>query len=51
MEPNKFSFEHIENEVINLTYETSSSEYCFETKLDAKFDKSDHILNNQKNSL
>ena len=41
MEPSKFSSEHIENEVLTLTSETSSSEYCFETKLQAKFDKSD----------
>ena len=40
MEPNKFSSEHIENEVQTITSETSSSEHRFETKIQAKFDKS-----------
>ena len=44
MKPNKLSSEHIQNEVITLTYETSSSEYLFETKLQAKFDKSDQMF-------
>ena len=44
MEPNKLSSEYIENEVLTLTSETSSSEDCFETKLQAKFYKSDKIL-------
>ena len=43
-EPKKLSSYHIENEVINLTYETSSSGYFFETKLQAKFEKSDQIF-------
>ena len=41
MEPNKFSQELIENEVLTLTSETSSPEDCFETKLQDKFDTSD----------
>ena len=44
MEPNKFSPEYIENEVFTLTSETSYSEDCFETKIQAKFDKSDQIF-------
>ena len=39
--PNKFSSEHIENKMVTLTSETLSSEDCFKTKLQAKFDKSD----------
>ena len=38
-ESNIFSSEHIENELLTLTSETSSSEYCFDTKLQANFDK------------
>ena len=41
MEPNKFSSEHIENNIITFTYETLSSEDWFEIKLQSKFDKSD----------
>ena len=37
MEPNKLSSEHIENWVLNLTYETSSSEHRFDIKLQARF--------------
>ena len=44
MEPNTFSLERIKNEVLTLTYETSSSEDYYETKLQAKFDKSDQIF-------
>ena len=44
MELKKFSPEHIKNEVLTLTSENSSSEDHFETKLQAKFDKSDHIF-------
>ena len=44
MEPNKFSSEHIENEAFTLTSEISYSEDFFETKLQAKFDKSDQIF-------
>ena len=51
MEPSKFSSEHIENEVLTLTSETSSSEYCFETKLQAKFDKSDQIFKQTEEAL
>ena len=41
MDPNKFLSEHIENKMFTLTYETLSYEYCFETKLQSKFDISD----------
>ena len=41
MDPNNLSSEHTENKMVTLTYENLSSEYCFETKLQAKFDKSD----------
>ena len=44
MEPIKLSSEHIKNEVLTLTSKTSSSEDCFDTKLQAKFYKSDQIL-------
>ena len=43
MDPNKFSSEHIENKIFTLTYETLSYEYCFETKLQSKFDISDNF--------
>ena len=48
---NKFSSEKIRNEVLTLTSETSYSEYCFETKLRYKFDKSDQILEQLENKL
>ena len=48
MEPKKFSSEHITNEVLTLTPETSYSEDYFETILYAKFDKSDQLLNKKK---
>ena len=35
---NKLSSEHIESEVLTLTYETSSYKDRFETKIQAKFD-------------
>ena len=44
MEPNKFSPEHIKNEFITLTPETSSYEGFIETKLQANFDKSDQMF-------
>ena len=44
MEPKKFSSEHIENKMVTLTSEKLSCEDCFETKLPARFDKSDQIL-------
>ena len=40
MDPNKLSSEHIENKMVTLTSETLSYEDCFETKIQAKFDKS-----------
>ena len=42
--PKKFSSEQIENKIVTLTHETLSSEDWFETKLQAKFDKSDQIF-------
>ena len=44
MESNKFSSEYIEKWMITLTSKTLSSEDWFETKLQAKFDKSDQIF-------
>ena len=48
MGPNKLSSEHIENEVLNLTSETSSSVDCFETKIETNFDESDQIFEQQE---
>ena len=48
MEPNQFLSEHIRNEVLNLTSETLSSEDWFETKIKAKFDKSDQSFDQQE---
>ena len=39
MDPNKFSSEHLENKIVTLSYETLSSEDCFETNIQSKFDK------------
>ena len=44
MEPKHSSSEHIKNESLTLTYETSSSEDCFERKFQANLDKSDQIF-------
>ena len=44
MDPNKLSSEHIEDKIITLIYETLSSEDCFETKLQSKFDKYDQLF-------
>ena len=41
MEPNKFSLEHIKNEFLTLTSETSSHEDFIEANFQAKVDKSD----------
>ena len=41
MEPNKISSEHIESRMVTLTSEYLFTEYCFGTKLQANFDKSD----------
>ena len=41
---NKFSTKYIGNEVVPLISETPSSEDNFETKLQAKFEKSDQFL-------
>ena len=48
MEPKQFSSGHILNEVLTITSETSSSEDCFETKLQAKFDNFDNFLTTRK---
>ena len=39
-DPNKFSSEHIKNRMFTLAYEFLYSEDWFETKIHAKFDKS-----------
>ena len=44
MEPNKFSSEHIKNEVLTITSDISYYEDFFSTKLQAKFDKYDQIF-------
>ena len=44
MDTKQFSSEHIKNKMVVLTYETSSSEDWFETKLQAKFNKYDQIF-------
>ena len=44
MQYHMFSSEHIINEVLTLNSGTSSSEDWFETKIQAKFDKSDQIF-------
>ena len=41
MDSNKFSSKHIENKMVTLSSENLSSEDCFETKPQAKFDQSD----------
>ena len=51
MEQNKLSSEHIENEVLSLTSEYLSSEDCFGTKLQAKFDKYDQIIEQPEEKL
>ena len=45
---NKLSSEHIESEVLTLTYETSSYKDRFETKIQAKFDKYDLSFEQQE---
>ena len=44
IQPNKFSAENIKNVVLTITYEASFSKYFFETKLQAKFNKTDQIF-------
>ena len=51
MEPNKFSSEHIENEVLNLISETSYNEYCLKIKLRTNFDKYDKIFEQPEEEL
>ena len=51
MDPNKFSSEHIENEMVTITSETLSSEEWFETKLQSKFDKSDKCFEELEEGL
>ena len=51
MEPNKFSSEHIKNESLTLTSETSSYEDCIEKKVQAKYDKSDQNFEQPEEEL
>ena len=51
MYPNKFSSENIENKMVTPTSETLSSEDCFETKLQAKFDRSYQIFEQAEEEL
>ena len=51
MKPNKFSSEHIKNEFITLTSETSYSEGRFETKIQAKVDKYNQSFKQQEEEL
>ena len=44
MELNKFSSEHIQNELLTLTSETSSYKIFIESELQAKFDKYDQTF-------
>ena len=48
MESNMFSSDHIENVVLTPTSETTSSEYHFETKLQAKLSPSDQSFEKQE---
>ena len=48
LESNNFSSEHIGDEVVPITSETPSYEDRFETKLEAKFYKSDKVSNKNK---
>ena len=45
---NKLSSEHIESEVLTLTYETSSSKDSFESKIQSMFDKYDLSFEQQE---
>ena len=47
----KFSSKYIENEMVTLTSETLSYEYCFETKIPAKYDKYDQSFEQQEEEL
>ena len=51
LDSNKFFEEQIENKMVTLTSETLSSEDCFETKLQTKFDKSDEIFEQPEEEL
>ena len=46
-----FSSEHIQNKMVTLTFETLFSEDCFETKIQAKFDKSDKFFEQLEEEL
>ena len=50
MEPNKFSSEHIKNEVLNITSKHPSYEDKFERKFQAKIYPSDKSKKNKKNN-
>ena len=51
MDTNKFSSEHIENKMVTITSETLSLEDCFETKIHAKFNKSDQSFEQPEEEL
>ena len=48
---NMFSSEHIESILVTITSETLSSEDWFDTKLQAKFDKSDQNFEQPEEEL
>ena len=51
MDPNRFSSEYIESTMVTITSETLSSEDWFETKLQAKFNKSDQSFEQPEEEL
>ena len=51
MDPKQFSSEHIKNKALTTISETSSSEDCFGTKLQSKFDKSDQNFEQTEEEL
>ena len=51
MKPKKFSSEHIGNEVLFLTSETSYSEDCLDTKIQYRFYKSDQNVKQLEEEL
>ena len=51
MDPKKFLSEHIENIMVNITSEALSYEDCFETRLQANFDKSDQKFEQPEEKL
>ena len=51
MDPNNLSSENIENKMVTITSENLSSQDCFETKPQAKFDKFDQIFEQPEEEL